>query len=233
MAVVTSPLVLANVVIRNIVPVAGIVLFHWSAPNILILYFVDSMLSIAVLAAGLMRSFFPPPVDEGWAARVNAEVGYVGGGLLVVAAIAIPLGVPLIFMVAESEFSWRTLLSDPSFCSGLVLQAIAAFWSCRSLYEALRTHTPEQLHVKRQFAFLMLRWVAVLMTMYMGLPLMLGRFAPLFFVAVYVAVSIWIEIAPERFLRAMPGGIDLAKSDGGTTGRVSEPATKKHRRRGS
>jgi len=201
-----TPLDYANAVARNVVPLAGILFFEWPAANVLILYFADTLLAMAVIFAGLMRHFMPPPKDEGWAARANAEAGYVGVALLIVAFFAVPLGVPLIFMLAGSDVSWRGLLADQGFRVGLVLQAIAAFWSGHALYQALRTRTPEDLRIKRRFALVFLRWMAVLMSAYMGFAFLLGRFAPIFFVAVYTAATIMIDVAPDRFLRAMPGG---------------------------
>ena len=81
MPVPPTPLDLANTVVRNLVPLGGILFFGWSATNVLILYFVDTMLAMAVMFAGLMRYFMPPPKDEGVAARLNAEAGYVAVAL--------------------------------------------------------------------------------------------------------------------------------------------------------
>ncbi len=102
----------------------------------------------------------------------------------------------------------RSLFADQAFRTGLVLQAIAAFWSCHGLYRALRHHTPEALRLKRHFALVFMRWMAVLMTMYFGLSFVFGQFAPLFFVVVYTVATIVIDVDPDRFLRAMPGGED-------------------------
>lgn len=205
-----SPLAIANGVARNLVPLAGILFLGWSAANVLILYFLDTLLAMAVLFAGLMRHLLPPPKDEGWAARANAEVGYIGAALFIVVIIGVPLGVPLVFMLAGSDVHWRDLLADPAFRSGLVLQAIAAFWSCHGLYRALQTYTPHQLRIKRQFSLVFLRWMVVILATYTGLPFLMGRFGPFFFVAVYMAATVWIEVAPDRFLRAMPGGAEDA-----------------------
>lgn len=200
------PLALVHAVVRNLVPVAGIVFLGWSAANVLILYFVDTLLAIAVVLAGLMRHFLPPATEEGWAARVNAEAGYVGAALFTAVIIGVPLGVPLIFMLSEANFSVRGLFEDTGFRSGLILQAIAAFWSCRALYQALQSHSPEELRLKRHFSLVFLRWMAVLLATYFGLGFLLGEYAPLFFVAVYAVASIMIDVAPDKFLRAMPGG---------------------------
>ena len=221
------PLVIAQMVARNIVPVAGILFLGWSAPNVLVLYFVDTLLSMAVIAAGLMRHWLPPPVDEGWAARANAEVGYVGAALAIVAFLAIPLGVPLIFMLAPGDTNWRTIVFDPGFRAGLVMQAVAALWSGADLYRALRTHSPEQLRMRRRFTLLFLRWLTILMVTFSGVFLIFGQYSALFFVALYAATSMVIDIAPDRFLRAMPGGAEDADPAVSATGppRASMPSS--------
>lgn len=137
-----TPLDLANAVVRNLVPLGGILFLGWSAINVLIVYFLDTMLAMAVMFAGLTRHFMPPPKDDGVAARINAEAGCVAVALFLAAFIAVPLGMPVIFVGAMSDVSLGALFADESFRVGLVLQAIAAFWSCHGLYRALRTHTP-------------------------------------------------------------------------------------------
>jgi hypothetical protein len=210
-----TPLDLANAVARNVVPLAGIVFLGWSAPTVLLLYFVDTLLAMLVIFAGLMRHFLPPG-EDGWAARVNAEAGYVGGALLIAAFMAIPLGTPLLILFAASGVTWHEVVADPMFRSGLALQAIAAFWSGRALYRALRTHAPEDLRLKRRFALVFLRWVLAMMATYLGLSFLFGRFASLLIVALYMGATIVIEVAPDAFLRAMPGGDTDPDADPGS-----------------
>ena len=205
-----GPLVAAQVVARNIVPLAGIVFLGWNAQNVLIVYFADTMLTLAVLFAGVLRHVAPPIEDDGWAARLNGEVGMICGGIFLMLAIAVPLGLPLIFMLG-GRFDWRAVLNDPNLQVGLVWQCIAAFWSYVELYRALRHATPDQLQLKRRFALVFLRWIALVIVALWGVGFVLGRFSALFFVAIYIGVSIWAEIAPDRFLRVMPGGGEDAR----------------------
>jgi hypothetical protein len=210
MQVATTPVEIANTVARNIVPLAGILFLGWSAPAVLVLYFADTILSMAVMCAGLMRYFTPPVQDDGLAARANGEVGPIAGALFIAAVLAVPLGVPVIFMLAGTDTTPESLWADDSFRAGLLMQAIAAVWSGAGLYRALRTHTPDELRLKRQFAFVFLRWMAVLMIAYTGMAFLLGSWAPLLFVAAYAGTSIFIDIAPDTFLRTMPGGAEDA-----------------------
>lgn len=213
-------------------PLGGILLLGWSATSTLVLYFVDTMLAMAVMFAGLARHFAPAPSGDGLASRVNAEVGIVAAALLLVAFIAVPLGMPLLFVGAAADTNWREIFADPSFRTGLALQAIAAFWSGAGLYRALAVHTPEELRLKKRFALVLLRWVALLMAMYSGLLFLFGRFAPLVLVAIYAGTSIMIDIAPDRFLRMMPGGAEDAEPDPATSAvRVDERQRRRGRRK--
>src|SRR5687768_16388852 len=97
-----APLAIAQIIARNIVPLAGIVFLGWSAQNVLIVYFADTMLTVGVIFAGVLRKFAPPIEDDGLAARLNGEAGMIGGGAFLMVAVAIPLGLPLLFMLGGS-----------------------------------------------------------------------------------------------------------------------------------
>jgi len=206
------PLAIAQVVARNATPLAGILFLGWSAGNVLLLYFWDTLLAMGVIFAGLASVFARN--EEGAAATINGQVGAVATAAFLCAFFAVPLGVPLIFVLGPSGFEWRDAVADHGFRIGLVTQAIAAFWSYVELYRALQTHSLEQLRLKRRFALVFLRWLAVLMVIYTGISLLVG---PLLFVAVYAGVSIFAEVAPDKFLRAMPGGAEDADPDPGSS----------------
>ena len=200
---------IAQVIARNIVPLAGIVFLGWSARNVLVIYFVDTMLTMAVIFAGVLRKFAPPIENDGWAARINGEAGMIGGGAFIMFVVAFPLGLPLLFMLG-GDLDVRELLADPGLRAGLAWQCVAAIGSYVGLYRALRTATPEQLQLKRRFALVLLRWIALVMVAYLGVGFLAGRFAAVIFVAIYIGVSMAAELAPDRFLRAMPGGANDA-----------------------
>ncbi|MFO1312499.1 MAG: DUF6498-containing protein [Burkholderiales bacterium] len=205
-----TPLDIASAVARNIVPLGGILFFGWSAATLLVLYFADTMFALGVMAAGLCRHFTPPPAVDSAMARVRVETSAIFAALLVTGAIAVPLGIPLIFVFADSDTTLDSLWRDPAFRTGLLMQAIAAFWSCAGLYRALRSHTPEELGLKKRFSLVFLRWIAVLMVLYTGLASLFGSWSPFVFVATYAAVSILVDIAPDKFLSFMPKGAEDA-----------------------
>lgn len=206
-----DPIAIGQVVARNLVPVVGILVLDWSASTVLLLYFVDTMLSIGVIFAGLMSWFGRGSVEDRWASRLNAEVGYVAGAAFLVAFIAVPLGMPLVFVGALAGWSdVKVIFADPALQAGIAWQVVAAVWSYAGLWRELHHRSPEELRVKRRFTLLFLRWVVILLAVYSPIGWLFGRFLPHLLVALYAGASIVVEIAPDRFLRVMPGGAEDA-----------------------
>jgi hypothetical protein len=220
-----APLEIAHAVARHVAPIAGILFLGWSARNVLLLYFADTLFAIAVIMAGLLRHFSPPVADDGWPARLNGEIGAIGGGLFIAAIFVLPLGFPLFFMLGGFDV-WKTL-ADPALRAGLAWQAVAALWSYAALYQELRHRTPAELRVKRRFSLVLLRWVLLILVAGTGVGALLGSYGALLFVVAYAALSIWTEVAPDRFLHMVPGSDEEAP---GSAQVRSQSARRKDRR---
>jgi hypothetical protein len=199
-----TPLDIANIVTRNLVPIGGVLFFHWSAPSLLILYFADTLLAMTVLFAGLMHHFFHTEQRVGLADRINNGAGYVFGALFLTAVIAVPLGMPIAILVfGTGGHSLRAILDDNGFRIGLALQAAASLVSFRELIVALRKYTPEELRLKRRFAILFLRWFCVIALAMTPFVHLFGRFGALLLVVAYAGLTIFTEVNPTRFLAMM------------------------------
>jgi len=206
--------VIAQAVARNIVPLVGILAFHWSTGNVLILYLLDTLLAMTVIIAGIASSLSPPPDVEGIGGKINTEAGYVLAGLFFSAFAAVPLGMPIGIMLATSGFSFREAFNDSSLRVGALVQTVVALWSYIELYRALRTYSPAQLKLRQRFGLVFMRWVVVIMVTYFILDILPpSELALLILVVAYIAGSIVAEIAPDRFLLAMPGGADNLEPD--------------------
>lgn len=225
MASVRSDLLAA--VARMLVPLAGIVFLGWSAPTMLLLYFADTLLGIAAVCAAMFVVGFPPGTTTSTLAeRINAEAGYVLGGLFVAAVLAVPLGLPLVFVLGPAGVGVAALLAQPALASGLVAQAVLAAWSYAGLYRAARSAPPGRLQLKRRLSLALLRWVAFIAVVYSGVGIALGRHAPAFFVAVYAVATFVTEVLPDRVLRGWEG--DEAATDPAPP---ATPAPRRVRRR--
>src|SRR3954470_16227814 len=120
-----NPLAIAQTVARNATPLAGILFLGWPAGNVLLLYFWDTLLSMAVIFAGMLSVSIRNEKRMG--ETINGQVGAIGMSVGLAAFMAVPLGVPLIFVLAPSGFHWRDAIGDQGFRIGLVTQAITAF----------------------------------------------------------------------------------------------------------
>jgi len=208
-----DPLAIGQVVARNIVPVVGILAFGWPAASVLVLYFIDTLLAMAVMFAGL-ASYFGRQASDGTASRVNGEAGAIFVAIFITAFIAVPIGMPLLFVGAMSGFdAFRDLWRDPAFLSGAGWQVVAAVWSYAGLWRELQVRSPDELELKRRFGLVFGRWIVVLFVVYSPISALAGRFLPHLLVVVYAAASIFVEIAPGRFLRLMPGGDAAGEPD--------------------
>jgi len=206
------------VISRNVVPVFGVLLLGWNAQNVLLLYYADTLLGIAVLFGALLVYYYRTEVSPR-KPGVRMIVGLIVTGVILLGVFAFPLGIPLVFMLG-GQFDWQAARTDTGFHAGLAWQIVAAFWSSVGLTRALRDATPEQLKVKRRFTLVMMRWLALIVFAFQGITVLLGRYSALFFVVVYAGISIWTEIAPDKFLRAMPGSDD--KESDGRSGEKAE-----------
>ena len=223
-----DPIAIGQVVARNLVPVVGILVLDWSASTVLLLYFVDTMLSIGVIFAGLMSWFGRGSVEDRWSSRLNAEAGYVAGAAFVTAFIAVPLGMPLVFVGAWAGWGdVKALFADPALQAGIAWQVVAAVGSYAGLWRELHFRSPEELRVKRRFSLVFLRWVVILLAVYSPIGWLFGRFLPLVLVVLYAGASVVVEIAPDRFLRVMPGGAEDADPQ---PGQAKAPHAKRRRR---
>ena len=83
---------------------------------------------------------------------------------------------------------------------------VAAIWSYAALWRELHVRSPDELRLKRRFALVFLRWFVIVAAVYLPLGFLFGRFFPFVLVVLYAATTVVVEIAPDRFLRLMPGG---------------------------
>ena len=228
-----TPLALANIITRNLVPIAGVLFFHWSAPSLLILYFADTLLAMAVLFAGLLHYFFQGDADAGVADRVNGVAGVAGGAVFLTAVMALPLGMPIAILIfGTGGASLREIFDDANFKAGLALQAAASLYALRELIAALRVYTPEELRLKRRFAILFLRWFCVIALALTPLVHFFGRFGALLLVVAYAGLTIFTEVNPTRFLAIFgEKDADAAPAQRSHAAGVEPEARRKRKRR--
>lgn len=196
---------IASLVSRNLVPVAGVVLLGWSAADLLVLYYLDTVLSFAVVVLLIARHItglgkpgkrgtpFHGPLD--WARGA-------AGALLGAALIGLPLGVPLFIMLAQFDWSIATALADRAFVSGLAVQAAGSVYGCVQAHRDLLARDDDEHVLKHRAAFVVDRWMVVLVAAMTGLAAVFGpRFGGALVLLAYAGASVYFELYPERALQ--------------------------------
>ena len=195
----------AHVVSRNVFPLAGVLLLGWDAKNVLLLYFVDTVLAMSVIFLGLAGAFLP-------SGRTADRAQFAHGAGVIIPVVMLFVAATLPFVIGRG-FDWRAAADDPELRAGILWQAIAALWSCRDLIRALRASTPETLQLERRFGLVLSRWLTLVFVAIVVVSDRFGQYGSVILVAIYVVLSIWIEVAPHHFLAGMRSDTQGKSSD--------------------
>jgi Family of unknown function (DUF6498) len=187
------------VIARNLIPVVGILFLGWSPANMVVLYFVDTLGGMWALVAALMMQFDPNLSALPWLSRMLRLLGYFALSLFLIAFIAIPLGVPLVFVLAPINWSWQAALADQSFLLGLLTIVVLSVISMIRYAVFQRRELMNQRWSQREFGLLFMRWVVMLFLIYSGIVL-LGEYGVILLVIGYAVTSTIGELYPDRFL---------------------------------
>lgn len=187
------------VIARNIIPVLGVLFLGWSAINLVILYFFDTLGGMWALIAALLTQFFGGWTTLPWTQRLTNLLWVFGLSLFLVAFFAIPLGMPVFILLMMHQWDWHTAWNDRGFLFGLV--SIVLLSLTGMLRYALRfQQTPaDEKWTRKTFGLLFLRWVAMIFLIYI-LAGMLLPFTPILLVIAYAALTVASELYPDRFL---------------------------------
>lgn len=186
------------VVLRNLIPIIGILFLGWSAQNLIVLYFVDTLGAMWALITGLALNLPELQAATTLPARAQNLATMLFVGAFLVAFLAIPLGMPLFIYLMIVDWNWRVAFEDQEFIYGLVMIGTLSLIGMLRHYQLIHRVTPDAPVVKRDFGILMTRWVLVLVAIYM-LGFLLGPYGAYVMVIVYAAATVASEVYPERF----------------------------------
>lgn len=193
----------ATVIARNLVPVAGIIILGWSASNLLVTYFLDTLLAFAVLFALAGTQIIPYQPDP--MMRPLGRFQYAVEIAMMAAAatsiVAIPLGMPLYIFVSIHSWPWKEALADFWFRIALGLQAGTALTGFARIFGELRRLPDAQRHLQRRFGFHFIRWFLVIAVAMTGLGMLPGFVGGFILVTTYAIATIYLELAPDRVMK--------------------------------
>jgi hypothetical protein len=186
------------VVLRNLIPVVGILFLGWSAQNLIALYFADTLGAMWALITALALNLPEAKLGKGLLVRAQAYATVIFATAFLVAFIAIPLGMPLFIYAMAVQWDWRAAFGDTDFGYGLLVIAGLAFVGMLRHYQVIARLTPDGSNAKRDFGILITRWFLVMVLIYFA-GFLLGELGAYVMVIGYVAATVASEIFPERF----------------------------------
>lgn len=189
------------VIARNAIPVIGVLFLGWSALNLVILYFFDTLGSMWALIAALLTQFFGGWTTLPWKSRFTNLLWVISLSLFLVAFFAIPLGMPVFILLQMQDWDWRSAWNDQGFLFGVISIVILSLLGM--LRHAMRFHQApvDEKWTRRTFGLLFLRWVAMIFLIFIFAGMLLP-FAPMLLVILYAVLVVMSELYPERFLAA-------------------------------
>jgi hypothetical protein len=218
-----TPAALASLIAANLVPLAGIVFLGWSPASLLVLYFVDTFLSLGavvlLVAAHVTGDEGGKPI-RGWRNWAKAACGLVFLG----AIMALPLGLPLFFLFGD-DFP-MLLEKDRGLPYAILWQAVMSCVAVvRQHRELKQRHDDDRVLAGRMF-YLVARWMTVFFaTMTLAIPLLGPVIGGFVMVAIYCGASVYFELNPERAQRFIRGkDAKPIKWEGDLDGKAAEPA---------
>ena len=191
---------IAEVVIRNMIGIMGVLFLGWPAQTLIVLYFFDTIGAMMSIFAALMFSWLDQP-DSSVFNRLYAFASSLALSAALAIFIAIPIGMPVFILAMSSRWSFKQALNEPGFVLGVVgILGMALlgtiYWWMRVDTEGLRGERA----LKREFTLIFGRWFFVIFAIYTPLVIFV-TLAPVILVIVYAVVTVYTELYPERFER--------------------------------
>jgi hypothetical protein len=199
-----TPLRITSLIARNIVPVAGVLVLGWSAGSLLVLYFVDTLLAFAgvvLLVARHITGMNEPGRRAGPRNGLLAWMRVALGALLGALLICLPLGVPLFMLLAELSWSPSAAFADRAFITALALQVAGSVMGCAQAHRELLARDDDEHVLKHRAAFIIARWMVVLVVAMTGIASLLGPWmGGALVVLAYASATVYFELFPRRAL---------------------------------
>ena len=204
METLATPASIASLIARNLVPAVGVLFLGWSAGNLLVLYYLDTILAFAVVVLLVARHITGLRKPGELGLSVNGPLDWTKaslGSLLAAVLICLPLGVPLVWTLAAFDWSISAALADRSFVTGLALQVGGSMFGCLHAHRDLLARTDDERVLKHRAAFIVARWLVVLTVAFTGVAGVLGPWiGGTLVMLVYAGATVYFELFPGRAL---------------------------------
>jgi hypothetical protein len=186
------------VIARNLVAVVGVLLLGWSAQNLIVLYFADTLGAMWAIFTAVALHFSGIRVPQPFWQRLNAIGGVLIATFFLTAFMAVPLGVPVLILLMSADWSYQAALADESFILGLATIALLSLLGMMRHLMAMPADIVEDSPIKREFAIVITRWVLIIVLI-LSIAVLLGDLGPYLLVIGYAIATVVSEVYPDRF----------------------------------
>lgn len=198
------PSSLASLVTANVAPVVGVLVLGWSPIAILILYFVDTLLSLGVVMLMVMLHVTGNARGQRFSGFQDWAQG-IGALVFLGAIFALPLSLPLWFIGPPNVAAEFERPGSGLFYAILLQVAMSAYSAVRMHRDLEQRHDDDRVLVRRGL-YVMARWITLFIAMGTGLVELFGaRWGAFVLVTVYGGASVYFELFPQRAERLLRG----------------------------
>ena len=209
---------LADVLLRNAVPIIGVLFLHYDSQRMLMLYLFDTWIGL-VLVAALQALLTQRLTNDGAGngrSRVANYFDALGSSLLVISLIMVPVLAPALLVVTHED-GFALLRSDSTLWPLVSANAAAAVLSFIVQSATMATRPETEGHLKHRFLLGFFRWLAVVALFYIVGGFLDfeggGQILVVLSVLVYCGFSIYAEFYPDHIQR-IPDALNGRKRRG-------------------
>jgi len=197
---------LADLLLRNAVPVIGVLFLHYDASRMLLVYLFDTWISL-VLVAALQALLTQRLANGGAGNRRSVVANYfdaIVSSLLVISFVMVPVLAPALLVVSTGE-GLALLRSESTMWPLVAGNAAAAVLSFAIQSQTMATRPETEAGLKHRFILGFFRWLAVVALYYMVggfLDFEIGvRVLVVLSVLIYCGFSVYAEFYPDHIQR--------------------------------
>lgn len=207
---------LVALVAANVAPIAGMIFLGWSPPMLVALYAIDTAFALYALVWLVMEHITEAKSPDRGLKRV-VKLGL--SALFLGSILSAILILPMVLMLGESSWAISKPWNERGFQGALAAQAAGSIYALVSMHRVLQERTDDDAFLKREFQFLVARWIVVLGVVFLGVATILGEtIGGALIVIVYCGATVWFRMSPERAHRMFFPNGDKAKPPGAPGG---------------
>jgi hypothetical protein len=191
-----TPADFANLIARNITPIACLLFFSTSPESLVALYSIDTMLAIYAMVWLVMEHITEAKSTDRGVKRV-LKLGF--SALLLGTLINLMLMFPMAMVFESSSWLRNQPWLDANFRTAVYAQVVGSGYALIQTHRMLQQTEDDDRILGDRFKFIIARWIIVLGAVFFGVATIFGTFiGSVLIVVIYAGASIYFEMFPEK-----------------------------------